>query len=248
MPERMADLIRATPDMIVASGNLATRAAQSETKTIPIVFAPVGDAIRNGYTSSLARPDKNLTGFSLDTHVLNQKRIEALRDYFPSVRRVAVLVNSANPSADGQWELTRMAALAFGLEPELISAYARELDGAFAAIAALEPDALHVVTDAIFDTERERIVAFAAERRLPSIYEHRAFTESGGLISYGPNLDHMSARAATYVDRIARGVPIRDIPVETPINLELVVNLKTAKALGIAISADLLARADEVIE
>ena len=219
------------------------------TGAIPIVFAPSGDAVAIGLVTSLARPGGNLTGLSLDSWILNEKRLEALKDNFPSVKRVAVLANFGNPSGEAQWNMTERGAASLGFELSLIRIVRRnDLDGALSQIAATGSHAMHVLSDSVFDAARSQIVGFASAHSLLAIYEHRAFTEAGGLMSYGPNLDRVSARAAAYVDRILKGTRPIDLPVEQPTQLELVINLKTAKQMGISLPSALLIRADEVIE
>lgn len=244
-----ADLVRSRPDAIVTVGNAASRAARQASHTIPIVFAPTGDALGTGLVQSLARPEANLTGLSINTWVLNQKRLELLKETFPGVARVAVLSNFGNPSGDAQWELSRRAGEALGLVMELQVVRSKDgLDAAFREIERARTEALHVASDAIFDAARDRIIAFSTTRRMPAIYEHRAFAEAGGLMSYGPNLDQVTARAASYVDRIFKGAQPGDLPVEQPTHFELVVNLKAATAMNLALPPTLLIRADEVIE
>jgi len=237
------------PDVIVAVGNAASRAAQSATATIPIVFAPTGDALGTGLVRSLAQPESNLTGLSINTWILNEKRLEVLKDSFPRVRRVSVLANFGNPSGRAQWELARSGGEALGLSMVLTSINSGDdLDGAFGTIESTAADALHVASDSLFDAARDRVVSFAAAKGLPAVYEHRAFAEAGGLMSYGPNLDRVSARAAWYVDRILKGARPSEIPVEQPTHFELLVNLKTARAMQLEIAPAILLRADEVIE
>jgi putative ABC transport system substrate-binding protein len=162
---------------------------------------------------------------------------------------VAVLANFANPSAQDQWEITARGARALGLEPTLAKVRDRgDLNAALSEVARDRPDALHVVSDALFDAARDEIVRFASLERLPAVYEHRAFTESGGLMSYGPNLDRVTTRAAWYIVKILQGTRPGELPVEAPTHFELVVNLRAAKAMGIQISPLVLSRADEVIE
>jgi putative tryptophan/tyrosine transport system substrate-binding protein len=244
-----AELVRLSPDVVVTLGATAARAMQRATSTIPIVFAPAGDAVPAGLVQSLARPGGNATGFSINTWELNPKRLELLKETFPAIQRVAVLGNANNPSGLAQWDRTKPAAEALRIDLRLVMVKgATNLLESFSDIGREGVDALHVLSDAEFDVARDEIVARAASARLPATYEHRAFVEAGGLMSYGPNLDHISYRAAAYVDRILKGTKPGELPVEQPTTLELAINLKTAKALGLDIPPTLLARADEVIE
>jgi putative ABC transport system substrate-binding protein len=191
LKELATELVGLQPDVIVTVGNAASRAARSATGTIPIVFAPTGDAIGTGLVRSLARPENNLTGLSINTWVLNEKRLEVLKDSFPGVRRVSVLVNLGNPSGRAQWEVARSGGEALGFSMVLASVSSGDdLEAAFGDIERATVDALHVASDALFDATRDRVVSFA----------DRAFAEAGGLMSYGPNLDRVSTRAAWYVD------------------------------------------------
>jgi len=248
-PERLdqagVELAAMNPDVVVAVGNRATRAAQRAMQDVPIIFASTGDAVGSGLVNSLAAPGGNLTGLSIETWVLNAKRLEALKEAFPWVKRVAVLATDGR----AQWDMTRSAAGVLGFEAVFaITHGAEDLGAALSELTRLRADALHVLSGAFFDASRNEIVAFAAEQRLPAIYEHRAFAEAGGLMSYGPNLDAVSARAGWYVSRILQGAHPSELPVEQPTHFELVVNLKVAKSAGIDINPILLARADEVIE
>ena len=244
-----AELVRLSPDVIVTLGATAARAAKRATSTIPVVFAPAGDAVPAGLVHSLARPGGNLTGLSINTWILNPKRLELLKETFPTIRRVAVLGNANNPSGLAQWNQTKPAAEALHIDLRLVMVKgATNLVEGFSGIEREGVDALHVLSDAEFDVARDEIVARAASTRLPVTYEHRAFVEAGGLMSYGPNLDHISYRAAVYIDKILKGSKPGELPVEQPTTLELAINLKTANALGLTIPPTLLARAEEVIE
>jgi putative ABC transport system substrate-binding protein len=244
-----SDLVRRSPDVIVTLGAAATRAARDASSTIPVVFAPAGDPVQLGFAQSLARPGGNLTGLSLNTWVLNQKRLEIMKETFPNFRRIAILSNGSNLGNRGQWEQLKAYGEVLGLEllPVMVAGI-DELAAAFAMIAGSGVDALATLPDATFDMARARIVALAAEHRLITIYEHRAFVEAGGLMSYGPNLDRVSERAATFVDRLAEGARAADLPVEQPDEFELLVNLKTARVLGSLDLDPILLRADQVIE
>lgn len=244
-----AQVVELAPDVIVVVGVAAATLAKRATTGIPIVVAPAGDPVRSGLVPSLGSPSGNLTGVSLYASELNQKRLEILKEAMPSIHHLGTLWNANNPSQEQYWVDTRSAADRIGLTARPMKANGLgDLEASFAATKGERLDGLVVLTDAEFDAARETIVRLAAEYRLPAIYEHRAFVEAGGLISYGPSIDQLSYRAATYVDKILKGMKPADLPIEQPTRFELIVNLKTAKALGIAISPSFLSRADEVIE
>jgi putative ABC transport system substrate-binding protein len=244
-----AQVVELVPDVIVVVGVAAAAQAKRATSGIPIVFAPVGDPVRSGLVPSLGSPNGNLTGVSLYASELNQKRLEIFKEALPSISHVGTLWNASNPSQDQYWQDTRSAADRIGLTARPMMAKGLgDLEASFAATKGERLDGLVVLTDAEFDAGRETIVRLAAEYRLPAIFEHRAFVEAGGLISYGPSIDQLSYRAAAYVDKILKGMKPADLPIEQPTRFELIVNLKTAKALGITIPPSFLSRADEVIE
>ena len=244
-----ADLVAIAPDVVVTLGATAAHVVARATSTIPVVFAPAGDAVATGLVQSLARPGGNVTGLSLNTWILNSKRLEVLKENFPTIRRVAVLGNANNPSALAQWQESKAAGSALNLDLLLVLVDgANDLPTGFSRITQEGVDALAFLADAEFDAARQHVVSLATQYGSPAIYEHRAFVEAGGLMSYGPNLDSISRRAATFVDRIIKGDRPAELPVEEPTTFELMVNLKTAKALGLTIQPTLLARADEVIE
>ncbi|HEX2135468.1 MAG TPA: ABC transporter substrate-binding protein [Microvirga sp.] len=252
-PERLdevaAELVQLAPDVIVVAGRAAAVAAARATRTIPIVFAPVGDPVLSGLVSSLAQPGGNVTGVALYASELNQKRLEVLKEAVPGIRRVALLYNENNPNHSVFWRDTRSAGEALGLDLRLVLAKGiSDLDAAFTAMEREKVDALVVPPDAEFDSGRQQIVGLAGERRLPTMYEHRAFVDAGGLMSYGPSIDRMSYRAAAYVDKILKGARPSDLPIEQPSIFELFINLNAAKALGLDIPQAILLRADEVIE
>jgi putative ABC transport system substrate-binding protein len=243
------ELVQRSPDVLVTLGAAATRAAKDASSTIPIVFAPAGDPLQLGLIQSLARPGGNLTGLSINTWILNQKRLEILKESFPGFRRIAILGNGSNPGNLGQWEQLKPFGKVLGLDllPVMVNGI-DTLAASFDRITRSGVDAVAVLPDATFDTARAQVVALAAKHRLITMYEHRAFVEAGGLISYGPNLDRISYRAASFIDKIVKGMKPADLPVEQPDEFELLVNLKTAQALGNMVPDMLLARADEVIE
>jgi putative ABC transport system substrate-binding protein len=240
-------VVALAPDVIVVVGVAAATLLKRATTGIPVVFAPVGDPVRSGLVPSLGSPAGNLTGVSLYASELTQKRLEIFKEAIPGIHHVGMLWNANNP--DQYWVETRLAADRIGLTTRPMTAKGvGDLAASFATINGERLDGLVVLTDAEFDAGREMIIRLAAEYRVPAIYEHRAFVEAGGLISYGPSIDQLSYRAAAYVDKILKGMKPADLPIEQPTRFELIVNLKTAKALGITIQPSFLARADEVIE
>ncbi len=245
-----AELVQLKVDVIVTSGTPAGLAAKRATTTIPIVVADVGDAIGAGLVLSLARPGGNVTGLSGLTPELEGKRLELLKETVPQLSRIAVLMNPANPFTPLAWKETQTAAraLRITLQPAEVRVV-DDFERVFAAIRKAKPDAMVVIADRPFlISHRARIVSFAAQQRLPTIYSFREFVEEGGLIVYGPSFVEMFRRAATYVDKILKGAKPADLPVEQPTKFELVINLKTAKALGLTIPQSVLIRADEVIQ
>jgi putative ABC transport system substrate-binding protein len=230
------------PDVIVTWSNELTEAAKRATSTIPIVFIAVTEPER-GLVTSLAKPGSNLSGLSHMTSELNGKRLELLSETLPRVERFGVLVRQRPGRPLSQWNRATL------LQPTYFEARTpSEIAQAFVAISKAGVGALLVYPDPEFYVERQRIVAAAAEVRIPAIYESRDFVTAGGLMAYGADIVDLSRRAATYVDRILRGVKPRDLPVEQPTKFELVINLKTAKALGLTIPPSVLLRADQVIE
>jgi putative ABC transport system substrate-binding protein len=249
LPELAADLVRLKVDVIVAGGTLAPLAAKRATSTIPIVMNSCGDPLGTGLVASLARPGGNVTGMSLMVPDLAGKRLELLREVLPGLARVAVLWDSANPYTTIGFKETQSAARTLGLEVQSLEVRSPDdFDRAFEAARQQHPDALVTVDDPLTITYLKLIIDFAAGQRLPSVHELKEFAAAGGLVSYGTNLAAVIRRAAGYVDKILRGAKPADLPVQQPTKFELVINLKTAKALGITIPPSLLVRADEVIE
>ena len=249
--ELASELVRLKVDVIVTSGTPASVAAKAATTTIPIVMAVVIDPVGSGLVASLARPGGNITGNSWLGSALSAKRLELLKEAVPKVSRVATIFNPTNPAhqlALGEMQTTARR-LGVTLQLQEIT-NPDDFEKAFAAITRSRPDALFTVTDPLYfpERERKRILEFAAKRRLPAMYEWREFVESGGLMAYGVNVRYLLRHAATYVDKILRGAKPADLPVEQPTKFELIINLKTAKALGQTIPPSVLARADEVIE
>jgi len=247
-PGLVAELVQRKVDIIVTHAPPNVVAAKRVTNTIPIVFAAVGDPVGVGIVASLARPGGNVTGLSLQSADLAGKRLELLREMVPGVRRVAVVGNAASPNNVMERSEIQNAAQALKLElivPEIKTA--QEIASAFRTLKD-QADALFIQTDPLTNTNRVQINALALEARLPTNFGVREFAEAGGLASYGPSFTDLFRRAGDFVDKILRGANPGDLPVEQPTKFELVINLKTAKALGVTISPTLLARADEVIE
>jgi putative ABC transport system substrate-binding protein len=245
--EIAAEFVRLKVDLIVADGTHIIIAAKQATSVIPIVFAAAGDPVDSGLVASLARPGGNLTGLSVQATDLAGKRLELLREVVPGLRRLAVMVNVGNPVAVLGMRAVEVAARTLGLE--VATSEIRRAEDIASAFEALKgrAEALLVSGDPLMTTNRVRINSLAQGARLPTIYNFREFVEAGGLMSYGPNFPDLFRRAAEYADKILRGAKPGDLPVEQPTKFDLVVNLKTAKALGLDVPPSLLARADEVI-
>jgi putative ABC transport system substrate-binding protein len=250
LPALAAELARSKVDVIVASNTVAALAAKNATSTIPIIFVTVGDPVGSGLVASLARPGGNVTGLSLfPTLAISGKQLELLKQAVPTLRQVAVLANPANPLTADLLTETERAARSLGLRLRVVQVREpKQLDDAFATMKNERVPALLVIPDPLVNDSRGRIVAFAATNRLPAIYPYRTFVDAGGLMSYGVDLSDLSRRAATYVDRILKGAKPAELPIEQPTKFDLVVNLKTAKALGLTIPPSLLLRVDHVIQ
>jgi putative ABC transport system substrate-binding protein len=249
LPAMAAELVRRPVDVIVAQAPPAALTAKAATTTIPIVFVVGFDPIAAGLVESLSQPSGNATGMTLMTGPLGQKRIEGLRELVPKATAIAMLANPLSPDAVPEIRDAQTAARANGLELKMYNASTPvELDAAFNAISAQHPDGLLIGSDPFFVVRRNDIVAFAARFRIPTIYPFREFADSGGLISYGTNIANAYRQAGIYVGRILKGAKPAELPVVQPTKFELVINLKTAKTLGINIPPMLHARSDEVIE
>jgi len=246
--EIAAELVRLKVDVILTSGTPEVLAAKQATSVIPIVFATAGDPVGNGLIASLARPGGNVTGMSLQSNDTAGKRVELLREVVPSLRRLAILANVGNPFSVLELGEAQAAARALGLEVDTLEIRRPEdIAPAFEALKG-RAQALYVCADGLVNANRIRINTLALSVRLPTIHGYRDYVEAGGLMSYGANLPDLFRRSADYVDKILRGAKPGDIPVEQPTKFDLVVNLTTAKALGLDVPPTLLARADEVIE
>jgi len=249
LPELAEQLVRKRVDVLLVGSTPGALAAKKATSTIPIVMVTTGDPVGGGLVASLARPGGNLTGVTALGEVLTVKRLELLKEAVPRVTRVAVLTNPASPYTVSFLRERESAARALGVQLQVLQAQdPTKLEQAFAAMAGERAGALMVLTDVMFINHRRRIVELAAKSRLPAVYPEREFVGAGGLMFYGASLVDMYNRAAVYVDKILKGTKPADLPVEQPTKLELVINLKTARALGLAIPPSVLARADHVME
>jgi len=248
MAEIAAEIVRAKADVIVAQGTPAALAAKNATAALPIVFTLPGDPVGIGLVASLARPGGNVTGLSSQTADLGGKRVDLLREIVPGLRRLAIMGNVGNAANVLDMHEVQAAARAGGLD--VASFEIRRTEDIAAAFATFKGtvDALYVPPDALMNTNRIRINTLALVARLPTMYGARENVEAAGLISYGPSFTDLFRRAGDYVDKILHGAKPADLPVEQPTKFDLIVNLKTAKALGLELPPTLLARADEVIE
>jgi putative tryptophan/tyrosine transport system substrate-binding protein len=248
-PELAAELVRLRVDCIIVTTTPAALAAKHATQTIPIVMTAAIDPVGAGLVASLVRPGGNITGLSAVGPELSEKRLELLKEVVPGLTRVAVLWNAANPANAAVWHETQAAARALSLRLHSQEVGGpQDLEGAFALTAQARPDALLVVGDALLAMHRPQIVEFATQQHLPSVLTGREWVVAGGLMSYGSSQRDRFRRAADYVDRILKGTKPADLPVEQPMKFELVINLKTAKALGLTIPPHILFQADEVIK
>ncbi len=248
-PDLAAELVRQNVNLIVAVSTPAAQAAMNATETIPIVFVGVADPVATGLTVSLARPGQNITGLTSLAPELIGKLLQLLQEAVPNLSRVAVLWNSTNLGMTMRVREAHVAAEGLGLKLQLVGVRgAEDFERAFATIARERPEALLTTVGPIPLSHRRRIVEFAAKSRLPTMYEVREFVDEGGLMSYGPSLRESFRRAAAFVDKILKGAKPAELPVEQPTRFELVINLKTAKALGLTIPQSVLVRADQVIE
>jgi putative ABC transport system substrate-binding protein len=249
LPALAADLVGRKVDLIVASSPPSALAAKSATSTIPIVFRGGADPVGEGLVASLARPGGNLTGVSNLADELTAKRLELLSDLVPRAGVIALLMNPNNATAERIIRDVQEAARTKGLQLHVLKASSEsEIDTAFASLVQLHAGALVVGADPFLSGRREQLVALASRHAVPSIYAWREFAASGGLISYGASLTSASRLVGTYAGKILKGAKPADLPVQQPTTLELVVNLNTAKALGLTVPPSILARADEVIE
>ena len=248
-PQLAAELVRLNVDIIITRGTPTALAAKEATATIPIVMAAIGEPVETGMVASLARPGGNVTGLSAFVTELTAKRIEIMREVIPQLSRMALIDNMANRSVPAQWDETKRAAFALGIQPQLYDVRkAEDIERAFSSAIAQRVNALSVGNDSVVIANRIQVVQLAAKHRLPAIYATRDFVDAGGLLSYAAHYPDLYRRAAAYVDKIFKGAKPADLPVEQPTKFEIVVNLKAASALGLTVPSTLLARADEVIE
>jgi putative ABC transport system substrate-binding protein len=250
LPALAADLVGRRVNVIVTQGGTAVAvAAKNATSTIPIVFIVGGDPVGDGLVASFPRPGANLTGVTIITVELMPKRLELLAELVPQVSVIALLVNPKSASGERQIKDVQEAAREKQVQLRILEASAEnEIDAAFATLVQMRADALVVGADPFFNSRREQIVALAARYAVPAIYEWREFAVAGGLISYGPSFPAVNRQVGVYAGKILNGAKPADLPVEQPTKFELVINLKTAKALGLTVPPSILARADEVIE
>jgi len=243
------ELVALAPDVIVTSGSFSTGILLQATRTVPVVFTIVPDPVGSGFVDSLAQPGGNATGFMQFEYGLSGKWLELLKEIAPSLTRVIVLWDPAITAGIGQFTIIQSVATSAGIDLRPVNLRdAGEIERAISAFARSQNGGLIVTTSALSTVNRDLIIALAARHKLPAVYFQRFFVTAGGLISYGANFIDQYRRAASYVDRILKGEQPADLPVQAPAKYELVINLKTAKALGLTIPSSVLARADEVIE
>jgi putative ABC transport system substrate-binding protein len=246
-PDLASELVGLKVDLIVTRGTPAAKAAKNATRAIPVVMAAMGEPLI--VVASLAHPGGNVTGLTTFSTVLTGKRIELLKELVPSLSRVALLHDMGNPVAPPQWEETETAARSLGLQAELLDVRSLEDIGrAFEAAVRQHVDALLIGIDGLTQMHQQTLVDLAARHRLPAVYSSREFVEAGGLMGYAVSYPDLYFRAASFVDKIFRGAKPAELPVEQPIKFELVINRKTANALGVTIPPSLLVRAEEVTE
>ena len=248
-PALAADLVRIKADVIVTESTPAALAAKHATQTIPIVMAAGGDPVKQGLVASLSRPGGNITGLTLFTLELSGKRLQLLREVVPTTTLVAVIWNSANRASQDYLNETEATARSLSLQLQTVEVRSpADLEAAFKSVTDARPNAFMSLPDGMLVDNRKRLAEFSVKSRLPAIFPEREFAEAGGLMTYGPNTASNFYRAATYVDKILKGAKPADLPIEQPTKFELVINLKTATALGLTIPPSLLLRADQVIE
>ena len=249
LPALAAELVRLKVDIIVTAASPTPEAAKQATSTIPLVFAVAGDPVADGLVASLARPGGNITGLAAMNPEVVGKQLELLKEVAPKVSRVAVLQNPSNRGHPVVLRQAEGAARTLGVQLQIVKASSPgEIEAAFAAMHSHRAGGVIVLRDGLFLAQRTQIAAIAAKSRLPAVYGIREEAEAGGLMTYGASTPDMFRRAAAYVDKILKGAKPADLPVEQPTKFELVINLKTAKALGLTIPPSLLGRADEVIQ
>ena len=250
LPQLAAELVHVKVDVLISTGGTVTAfAAKNATSSIPIVFTVGGDLVKLGLVDSLARPGGNLTGLSLLTSELNSKRLELLKETVPVLRRAGVIGNPVNPNYAVHLDEVRAAAKQFGVQLYIQEArHKHDVPTAFSTLTDKKVDALLVLSDPTLNADRQRITDLAIQTRLPAVYEFKEFVEAGGLMSYGTDIVAVYRRLGFYVDKIFKGTKPSELPVEQPTKFDLVVNVKTAKQIGVTIPPNVLARADRVIK
>jgi putative ABC transport system substrate-binding protein len=252
-PERLpglaAELVRLNIDVLVSGGSTATRAAKAATSTIPIVMCQDNDPVGNGFVASLARPGGNITGLATLRSELSGKRLEILKEILPRLSRVTVIGSSSNPGNVQSLKETKLAADAFGVKLQYLDVLSpNDIETSFQRATRERVDAILVLASPVLNSRRSQVVELAAKSRMPAIYDRQDFGEVGGLVSYGTSVVDLDRRAATYVDKILKGAKPALLPVEQPTKFELIINLKAAKQIDLAIPQKVLARADKVIK
>jgi putative tryptophan/tyrosine transport system substrate-binding protein len=249
LPARAAELVHLKVDIIVTGGRSATRAAKEATSTIPIVMTQETDPVANGFVASLARPGGNITGLSTLAPELSGKQLELMKEIIPKLSRVAVFGSSTSPGNAQLLTEVELAARAFKVQLQYLDVLdPKDIETAFRAASNGRVDGVLVLNSAVFSSRRTQLVDLALKSRLPAIYWSSDFVEDGGLMTYSTSVTDLNRRAATYVDKILKGAKPTDLPVEQPTKFELVINLKTAKQIGLTIPPNVLARADRVIK
>jgi putative tryptophan/tyrosine transport system substrate-binding protein len=249
MPDLAAELVRLKVDVIMTPGPAATRPAKEATSTIPIVMTQDNDPVGNGFVASLARPGGNITGLATLAPEIGGKRLELLKEIVPKLSRVAVLGTSTSPGSAQQLKQTERAAGALAVKLQYLDVLdPKDIETAFRAASKGRAEAVLMLTSSILNSQRAQLADLAVKNRLPAIYAQPEYVEAGGLMTYGVNLTDLYRRAATYVDKILKGTKPADLPVEQPTKFEFVINLKTAKQIGLTISPNVLARADRIIK
>jgi putative ABC transport system substrate-binding protein len=249
LPLLAAELVKLKVDVIVTTAEMGARAARQATKTTPIVLTTGGDLVKSGLAQSLAKPGGNVTGLSVLEEDLSGKRLDILKEAFPKMNRVAYLWNPSAVVVNPSLDQAKAIAQAVALQLRSYEVYTlAEIEKAFADMSKARPDALFVILSPLMTLNSKRIVELALAQRLPGMYPTNQFVEEGGLMTYGPRIGDMYRRAATYVDKVLKGAKAGDLPVEQPTKFEFVINLKTAKQIGVTIPPNVLARADKVIK
>ena len=248
-PDLASQLIRLGVDVMVTTGTLATHAAKAATSTIPIVMSAIGDPVGAGLVASLARPGGNITGLAIFSPELSGKRLELLKESVPQISRVAILWNPFNASASLSLKETQAASQALSLVLQVLEVRnTKDFEAAFESAIRGRADALFPINDGLVNAHYKEILEFAGKNRLPAIYAVPEYPDAGGLMSYAPNYTDHYRRTAAYVDKILKGAKPADLPVEQPIKFEFIINIKAAKAIGLTITPNVLARADKVIK